>query len=33
MLNIKQFVFNPFDENTYIASDSTSGDAIIIDPA
>ena len=32
MLNIKQFVFNPCDENTYIASDSTSGDAIIIDP-
>ena len=32
MLNIKQFAFNLFEENTYIASDSESGDAIVIDP-
>lgn len=32
MLNVKQFVFNPFDENTYLASDSATGDAIVIDP-
>ena len=32
MLNVKQFVFNPFDENTYLVSDSASGDAIVIDP-
>lgn len=32
MLNIKQFAFNPFDENTYIVADSASGDAIVVDP-
>lgn len=32
MLSIKQFVFNPFDENTYIVADSASGDAIVVDP-
>ncbi|MDE6161538.1 MAG: MBL fold metallo-hydrolase [Muribaculaceae bacterium] len=32
MLNIKQFVFNPFDENTYIVSDADSGEAIVVDP-
>lgn len=32
MLNIKQFVFNPFEENTYLVSDSATGDAIVIDP-
>lgn len=32
MLNIKQFVFNPFDENTYIVSDTDSGEAIVVDP-
>ncbi len=32
MLNIKQFVFNLFEENTYVVSDSATSDAIIIDP-
>lgn len=32
MLNIKQFVFNPFDENTYLAIDSDTREAIVIDP-
>ena len=34
MLHIKQFVFNPFDENTYLVSSDTEGghDAIVIDP-
>jgi hydroxyacylglutathione hydrolase len=31
MINIKVFVFNPFGENTYIASDET-GECVIIDP-
>jgi hydroxyacylglutathione hydrolase len=31
MINIKVLVFNPFGENTYIASDDT-GECIIIDP-
>ncbi len=30
MLNIKKFVFNPFQENTYIVSDET-GECVIID--
>ncbi|MDE6540591.1 MAG: MBL fold metallo-hydrolase [Muribaculaceae bacterium] len=32
MLKIRQFVFNPFDENTYIAYDSDTCEAIVIDP-
>lgn len=32
MLNIKQFVFNPFDENTYLVGSDSSADAIVIDP-
>ena len=32
MLDIKQLVFNPFDENTYLVSDRATGDAIVIDP-
>lgn len=32
MLNIKQFVFNPFDENTYVAFDPATREAVIIDP-
>ena len=31
MLAIKSFVFNPFEENTYVVSDST-GQCVIIDP-
>ena len=30
MLNIKTFVFNPFQENTYVVSDD-SNEAVIID--
>lgn len=32
MLNIKTFVFNPFQENTYVAYDSESREAMIVDP-
>lgn len=31
-MNVHQFIFNPFSENTYILSDSYSKDCIIIDP-
>ena len=30
MLNIKTFVFNPFQENTYVVSDD-SNEAVVID--
>lgn len=32
MLHIKQFVFNPFGENTFVVSDDASRDAVVIDP-
>lgn len=34
MLHIRQFVFNPFDENTYLVSSDTADgrDAIVVDP-
>ncbi len=32
MLNIKTFVFNPFQENTYVACDTESRDALVVDP-
>lgn len=32
MLNIVRFVFNNFDENTYLVSDKATGEAAIIDP-
>ena len=32
MLKVKQFVFNPFGENTYIIWDEASRDAMVIDP-
>lgn len=32
MLSIKQFVFNPFGENTYIVFDTETRHAIVIDP-
>ncbi len=32
MLKIKQFVFNPFGECTYVISDEATGDAIVVDP-
>lgn len=32
MLNIKTFVFNPFQENTYVVCDTQSRDAIVVDP-
>lgn len=32
MLNIKQFVFNPFDENTYLIGTDSGKDAIVVDP-
>lgn len=32
MLRIKQFAFNPFEELTYVVSDESTGDAIVIDP-
>lgn len=32
MLKVKQFVFNMFGENTYVVSDSDTGEAAVIDP-
>ena len=32
MLEIKTFVFNPFDENTYLAWDAETREAMVIDP-
>ncbi len=32
MLKIKQFIFNPFDESTYLIIDSDTRDAIVVDP-
>ena len=32
MLQVQTFIFNPFQENTYILFDESSGEAIIIDP-
>lgn len=32
MLSIKQFIFNPFGESTYIVSDDASHEAIVVDP-
>jgi len=32
MLDIKRFVFNPFDENTYVVSEQSAGEAVVIDP-
>lgn len=32
MLKVKYFTFNPFQENTYLVTDSESGDTLIIDP-
>lgn len=32
MLKIKQFVFNPFGECTYIIADEATGDAVVVDP-
>jgi len=32
MLRIKQFIFNPFDESTYLIIDEDSDDAIVVDP-
>jgi glyoxylase-like metal-dependent hydrolase (beta-lactamase superfamily II) len=32
MLTIKQFVFNPFEENTYIIVDSETNNAVVVDP-
>jgi glyoxylase-like metal-dependent hydrolase (beta-lactamase superfamily II) len=32
MLTVSQFVFNPFEENTYIIIDQDSNKAIIVDP-
>lgn len=32
MLKIKQFIFNPFGESTYVVSDEDSGQAIVVDP-
>lgn len=32
MLKIKQFVFNPFGECTYVIADEATGDAIVVDP-
>lgn len=31
-MNVKQFTFNPFAENTYVAWDTDTLDAVIIDP-
>jgi hydroxyacylglutathione hydrolase len=31
MINIKTFIFNPFQENTYVVSDQ-SGECVVIDP-
>ncbi len=32
MLNIRHFVFNPYQENTYVLSEGNSQDAVIVDP-
>ena len=32
MLNIRHFVFNPFQENTYILSEGDSPEAVVVDP-
>lgn len=32
MLTIKQFIFNPFGESTYVVFDQTSRQAIVVDP-
>lgn len=32
MLKIKQFIFNPFGECTYVVSDEATGQAIVVDP-
>ena len=32
MLNVERFVFNPFEENTYLVIDSATGYCIIVDP-
>lgn len=32
MLSIKQFIFNPFGESTYVVSDGDSREAIVVDP-
>ncbi|MCR4910588.1 MAG: MBL fold metallo-hydrolase [Bacteroidales bacterium] len=32
MLNIRHFVFNPFQENTYVLSEGNSSEAVIVDP-
>lgn len=32
MLKIKQFIFNPFGESTYVVSDEDSREAIVVDP-
>ena len=32
MLTIKKFVFNPFDENTYLLIDSATHEAAVVDP-
>lgn len=32
MLNIEQFIFNPFSENTYVVYDADTQDCVVIDP-
>lgn len=32
MIKIKNFVFNPFGVNTYVISDTDTGEAIVVDP-
>ncbi len=32
MLKVKQFVFNPFSECTYVVSDEKTGQSIVVDP-
>lgn len=32
MMKIKTFVFNPFDENTYLVWDTDTREAMVIDP-
>ena len=32
MLKVKQFVFNPFGECTYVVSDEKTGQSIVVDP-
>ncbi len=32
MLTIKQFIFNPFGESTYVISDQATKEAIVVDP-